>query len=77
MGAGCWKRSVSEQRGVDRVQSSSGVRTVSVEVVGSMEKRRGDDAEDERFVWFMLTSTSWGQCPRSPERQRHSVRCRW
>lgn len=31
IGAGWWRRGVSEQRGVDRVQSSSGVRTPSVE----------------------------------------------
>lgn len=34
-----------------------------MKVVGGMEKRRGDDAEDERCVGFMLVSTSWGQCP--------------
>lgn len=39
------------------------MRTLSVKVVGGMEKRRGDDAEDERRVGFMLVSTSWGQCP--------------
>lgn len=48
---------------MDRAQSSCGVRPSSVKVVGGVEKRRGDDAEDERFMGFMPASTSRGQRP--------------